>query len=112
MESKYPCVTQVAVWPLLACLALAPAPLALAHDPQPCSGAWGLNLSLSLSLTNPELVAGPLLRGSVGRVIPTRTKEPLGLKAGRSVGLFRPGRKSPLAVGWVGRSGRSESKTW
>ena len=48
------------------------------------------------------------LGGSVGRVVPTRSKEPPGRRVGRSVRSFRPGRKSPLAVRWVGRSGRSD----
>ena len=79
-----------------------PAPLALTltgpQDPAPDSP------SMSLSLTNPEFVAGPLLRGSVGRVLPTRSEEPPGRWVGRSVGSFRPGRKSPWPLGGsVGR---------
>ena len=45
-----------------------------------------------------------------GAKLEVRLASPAGLKAGRSVGSFRPGRKSPLAVGWVGRSGRSDPK--
>ena len=86
-----------------------PAPLALTltgpQDPAPDSP------SMSLSLTNPEFVAGPLLRGSVGRVLPTRSKEPLAAgwvgRSGRSDPKFSP----PRCARRVGRSGQPESKT-